>query len=92
VHIRCNPDSTGGHNWVHPHFDKKCAPKMKLNARQVDTAKPKEKTYKMADGGGLYLEVTTKGSKYWRMKYRRPADKKENRLAFGVWPTVTQAR
>jgi hypothetical protein len=57
---------------------------MKLNARQVDTAKPKEKTYKMADGGGLYLEVTTKGSKYWCMKYRRPADKKEDRLAFGV--------
>lgn len=23
------------------------------------------------------------------MKYRRPADKKEDRLAFGVWPTVT---
>ncbi|WP_053144998.1 tyrosine-type recombinase/integrase [Erwinia billingiae] len=65
---------------------------MKLNARQVDTAKPKEKTYKMADGGGLYLEVTTKGSKYWRMKYRRPADKKEDRLAFGVWPTITLAQ
>lgn len=45
----------------------------------------------MADGGGLYLEVSTKGSKYWRMKYRRPADKKEDRLAFGVWPTVTLA-
>ncbi|ROR06224.1 uncharacterized protein DUF4102 [Erwinia sp. JUb26] len=45
----------------------------------------------MADGGGLYLEVFAKGSKYWRMKYRRPADKKEDRLAFGVWPTVTLA-
>lgn len=56
---------------------------MKLNARQVDTAKSKEKTYKMADDGGLYLEVTTKGSKNWRMKYRRPADRKEDRLAFG---------
>lgn len=80
-----------GHNWGHLHFDRKCAPKMKLNARQVETAKPKEKTYKMADGGGLYLEVTTKGSKYWRMKYRRPNDKKEDRLAFGVWPTVSLA-
>ncbi|MBT0647316.1 integrase arm-type DNA-binding domain-containing protein, partial [Escherichia coli] len=50
---------------------------MKLNARQVETAKPKDKTYKMADGGGLYLEVSAKGSKYWRMKYRRPSDKKE---------------
>ncbi|HID6436549.1 TPA: DUF4102 domain-containing protein, partial [Klebsiella pneumoniae] len=28
---------------------------MKLNARQVDTAKPKDKPYKLADGGGLYL-------------------------------------
>lgn len=64
---------------------------MRLNARQVETAKPKDKTYKMADGGGLYLEITAKGSKYWRMKYRRPNDKKEDRLAFGVWPTVTLA-
>ena len=46
----------------------------------------------MADGGGLYLEVSAKGSKYWRMKYRRPSDKKEDRLAFGVWPTVTLAQ
>lgn len=65
---------------------------MKLNARQVETAKPKDKAYKMADGGGLYLEVSAKGSKYWRMKYRRPSDKKEDRLAFGVWPTVTLAQ
>jgi len=65
---------------------------MKLKARQVETAKPKDKTYKMADGGGLYLEVSAKGSKYWRMKYRRPSDKKEARLAFGVWPTVTLAQ
>lgn len=67
-------------------------PQMKLNARQVETAKPKDKTYKMADGGGLYLEVSAKGSKYWRMKYRRPSDKKEDRLAFGVWPTLTLAQ
>lgn len=38
---------------------------MKLNARQVETAKPKEKPYKMADGGGLYLLVKTNGSRYW---------------------------
>lgn len=45
----------------------------------------------MADGGDLCLEVTSKGSKYWRMKYRRPVDKKEDRLAFGVWPAITFA-
>ncbi|ENR1380706.1 tyrosine-type recombinase/integrase [Yersinia intermedia] len=61
---------------------------MKLNARQIETAKPKDKAYKMADGGGLYLEISPRGSKYWRMKYRRPSDKKEDRLAFGVYPAV----
>jgi len=35
----------------------------------------------MADGGGLYLEISAKGSKNWRMMYRRPSDKKEARLA-----------
>lgn len=45
---------------------------MKLNARQIETAKPKEKTYKLADGGGFYLEVSSRGSKYWRMKVLPP--------------------
>ena len=30
---------------------------MKLNARQVEAAKPKDKPYKLADGGGLYLLI-----------------------------------
>jgi len=62
---------------------------MKLTARQVDAAKPKEKPYKLADGGGLYLEVTTSGSRYWRLKYRYAG--KEKRLAFGVYPEVSLA-
>ena len=62
---------------------------MALTARQVETAKPKEKSYKLFDGGGLYLEVTAKGSRYWRMKYRFGG--KEKRLAFGVFPIVTLA-
>ncbi|HBL5319811.1 TPA: tyrosine-type recombinase/integrase [Enterobacter hormaechei] len=65
---------------------------MKLNARQVDAAKPREKAYKLADGAGLYLEVVPSGSRYWRMKYR--FNGKEKRLAFGVYPAVSlsQAR
>jgi integrase len=38
------------------------------------------------DGGGLYLEVTAAGGRYWRMKYRFGG--KEKRLAFGVYPKV----
>jgi integrase len=39
------------------------------------------------DGGGLYLEVTAAGGRYWRMKYRYGG--KEKRLAFGTYPEVT---
>lgn len=62
---------------------------MKLNARQVDTAKPKDKPYKLADGGGLYLLVNTNGSRYWRLKYRIAG--KEKLLAMGVYPDVSLA-
>ena len=57
-----------------------------LTAREIDSAKPKDKSYKLADGGGLYLEVMPTGAKYWRMKYRFGG--KEKRLAFGVYPEV----
>lgn len=62
---------------------------MKLNARQVDTAKPKEKPYKLSDGGGLFLLVKTTGSRCWRLKYRIAG--KEKLLAFGVYPDITLA-
>ncbi|EFH9570092.1 integrase arm-type DNA-binding domain-containing protein [Citrobacter portucalensis] len=63
---------------------------MKLNSRQVDAAKPREKAYKLADGAGLYLEVVPSGSRYWRMKYR--FNGKEKRMAFGVYPAVSLAQ
>ena len=39
------------------------------------------------DGGGLYLELTGAGGRYWRLKYRHGG--KEKRLAFGVYPEVS---
>ncbi|WP_025154897.1 tyrosine-type recombinase/integrase [Morganella morganii] len=62
---------------------------MTLTARQIEAAKPKEKPYRLFDGNGLYLEVTVKGSRYWRMKYRFMG--KEKKLSFGTYPTVTLA-
>ena len=62
---------------------------MNLNARHVDTAKPKDKPYKLADGGGLYLLVNPNGARYWRLKYRVAG--KEKLLALGVYPDVTLA-
>ncbi|MGI3428018.1 Arm DNA-binding domain-containing protein [Providencia stuartii] len=43
---------------------------MKLSARQVETAKPEIKDYKLSDGAGLFLLVRTNGAKYWRYRYQ----------------------
>lgn len=59
-----------------------------LTQLQIRNAKPKDKPYKLADGGGLYLEVTPAGGKLWRMKYRRP-NGKENKLCFGSFPELS---
>lgn len=62
---------------------------MKLTARQVDRSRPKDKPYKLSDGGGLYLLVNPNGSRYWRLKYRIAG--KEKLLALGVYPDITLA-
>ena len=43
---------------------------MPLTDRQIKNAKPAAKAYKLADGRGLYLQVTPAGGKLWRWKYR----------------------
>lgn len=55
----------------------------------VRKAMPREKPYKMSDGGGLYLLVTATGNRYWRMDYRF-ADKRAT-SALGVYPTFSLA-
>lgn len=62
---------------------------MKLSDTAVRKTKPTDKPYKMADGGGMYLEVMPNGSKYWRFKYRFAG--KEKRLALGVYPDISLA-
>lgn len=58
-----------------------------LTDTQVRKAAPREKDYKLFDAGGLYLYVTTKGHKSWRLKYRFAG--KEKRLIFGAYPEVS---
>ncbi len=60
---------------------------MALTETACKRAKPSAKPRKLADGGGLYLEIMPGGSKYWRLKYRFGG--KEKRLAFGVYPEVS---
>ena len=60
---------------------------MLLNDKAIKNAKPKEKQYKLTDGGGMYLLVNSKGGKYWRLKYR--INGKEKVLALGTYPLVS---
>lgn len=62
---------------------------MPLTDTAIRKAAPRAKPYRLADGGGMYLEVTPTGAKYWRMKYRHGG--KEKRLALGVYDRVTLA-
>ncbi len=60
---------------------------MPLTDTAIRQAKPADKPKRLADGGGLYLEVSPAGGKLWRFKYR--VDGKEKRLALGAYPAVT---
>ena len=62
---------------------------MALTDSTIRNAKPRERLYKLYDADGLYVEITPKGAKRWRFKYRRPATGKENRLSMGAYPTVS---
>src|SRR5665213_2141588 len=50
-------------------------------------AKPREKSYKISDGGGLFLRINPNGSKLWRMKYRVTG--REKLLSFGAYPIIS---
>jgi len=58
-----------------------------LSNTKINSAKPKEKSYKLSDGYGLYLEVMPNGSKLWRLKYK--FEGKEKRISLGAYPDVT---
>ncbi|MEO6422841.1 MAG: integrase arm-type DNA-binding domain-containing protein [Candidatus Nitrotoga sp.] len=62
---------------------------MKLTDTAVRKAKPEVKPYKIADGGGMFLQVQPNGGKWWRLKYRFGG--KEKLLALGVYADVTLA-
>ena len=62
---------------------------MHLRSLGVQNAAPKEKPYKLSDGGGLHLLVQPSGRKLWRFRYHFAG--KENMLAFGSFPAVSLA-
>ena len=65
---------------------------MTLTALAIKHLKPKAALYRVADSGGLCLEVSPSGSKLWRWRYT--FNGKGQMLALGKYPEVTleQAR
>ena len=59
---------------------------MPLTEAKIRTAKPLNKTKRLYDSNGLYLELSPKGGKWWRLKYR--IDGREKRLSLGTYPNV----
>lgn len=62
---------------------------MPISDVAVRKAKPTEKTQRLFDGGGLYLEVTPAGGLLWQQKYRFAG--KEKRLVHGTYPDASLA-
>jgi len=60
---------------------------MPLTDPAVKKAKPGAKAYRLFDAGGLYLEVSPSGGKWWRWKYRFAG--KEKRLSLGVYDDIS---
>ena len=61
-----------------------------LTAVKINSAKPAEKAYKLADSGGLFLLVQPSGAKLWRYKFRLGGV--EGLDALGSYPEVTLAQ
>ncbi len=60
---------------------------MNLTDTAIRNTKPCDKAKRLFDSGGLYLEVSPSGGKWWRLKYRFGG--KEKRLSLGVYPDVS---
>lgn len=59
---------------------------MKLSDAKLKHLKGKSSTYRVSDGGGLYVEVSPAGTRAWRYAYRIGG--KQKTLAIGVYPDV----
>lgn len=60
-----------------------------LTNTQISHAKPKEKIYRLYDGGGLCLKITTKGAKIWEYRFTNPDTNKQDTIIIGNYINVS---
>lgn len=61
-----------------------------LNDAKCRAAKPEAKPFKLFDGGGLHLWVSSSGAKVWRLAYRLAG--KPKTISLGPYPEVSLAQ
>jgi len=62
---------------------------MPLTDAALRALKPAQRARRIADGGGLFIEVSPSGGKLWRIAYR--VEGRQKLLALGSYPTVSLA-
>ena len=62
-----------------------------LSDTQIKKAKSREKGYKLFDGDGLFLWISSTGGKLWRLKYVSPVSGKEKTYSIGKYPAISLA-
>ena len=61
-----------------------------LTAKEISLAKIKDKNYRLYDGGGLSLLITS-NNKIWHFNYTNPQNGKRTIISLGKYPEVTLA-
>jgi hypothetical protein len=78
-----------GNIWGYPVFNLGVSPDFRvimLTDTAIRKSRAGDKSYRLSDGGGLFLFVTTAGGKIWRWKYRHNG--KEKLMVLGTYPDV----
>jgi hypothetical protein len=65
-------------------------PTFMLTDAKIRQAKPRQNPYKLYDAGGLFLIVSPRGGKWWRLRYT--LDGKEKVISLGTYPAVSLKR
>lgn len=60
---------------------------MPLTVKEIESALPQAEPWKLVDDRGLYLLISSSGSKRWQLRYSFQGEKKK--ISFGPFPEVT---
>lgn len=60
---------------------------MPLTVKEIESAPPQSRPWKLADERGLYLLISPNGSKRWQLRYSFQGQKKK--ISFGPFPEVS---